>query len=134
MFDLIKQSLYLGLGAASLTREKLMEFGKEITSRAQLTKEQAQQFEEDLIKKGEQARVDLQAEIDRRIDHAFIQLGIIKSNMTQAGEQATLDMGVAIEDRWNQALNRAGLARTSDVEALMARVELLEKKLAETQK
>ncbi len=134
MFDLVKQSVYLGLGVASLTRDKIMEIGKEIAARAQLTKEDAKQFEEDLVHKTDQARQDLQAMIDRRIDHALIQFGILRSHVMKAGEQATEDIGSRVESGLDQTLSRLRVARTEDVEALISRVELLEKKVAELQK
>jgi polyhydroxyalkanoate synthesis regulator phasin len=134
MFDLVKQSVYLGLGVASLTRDKLMDVGKEIATRAQLSKEEAKQFEEDLAHKAEQARHDLQAMIDRQIDHALIQFGILRSKVMSAGEQATEDISARVDSGLDQTLNRLRVARTEDVEALVSRVELLEKKVAELQK
>lgn len=133
MFDLIKQSLYLGMGFASLTRDKLMELGKEIASRAQLSQEQSKQFQEELMKKADQARQDLETEIDRRIDHAFIQLGIIKSGVTKVSEQGRHELEGFIDNRLNNLLDGLRVARTEDIDALKARIELLEKKLAEMQ-
>lgn len=134
MFDFVKQSIYLGLGVASLTRDKLMDVGKEIAARAQLSKEDAKQFEEDFTHKADQARHDLQAMIDRQIDHALIQFGILRSRVMKAGEQATEDIGTRVDDGLDQTLSRLRVARTEDVEALVSRVELLEKKVAELQK
>lgn len=133
MFDLIKQSLYLGMGFASLTRDKLTELSKEIASRAQLSQEQSKQFQEELVKKADQARQDLEAEIDRRIDHTFIQLGIIKSGVIKVSEQARHELESLIDERLDKMLSGLRVARTEEVDALKARVELLEKKLAETQ-
>lgn len=133
MFDLIKQSLYLGMGFASLTRDKLTELGKEIASRAQLSQEQSTQFQEELVKKADQARQDLEAEIDRRIDHAFVQLGIIKSGVTKMSEQGRSELESFIDSRLDKMLSGLRVARTEDIDALKARIELLEKKLAEMQ-
>lgn len=133
MFDLIKQSLYLGMGFASLTRDKLMDLGKEIASRAQLSQEQSKQFQEELMKKADQARQDLQAEIDRRVDHAFIQLGIIKSGVTKMSEQGRGELESFIDSRLDKMLSGLRVARTEDIDALKARIELLEKKLADMQ-
>ena len=133
MFDLIKQSLYLGMGVACLTREKLVELGKEISARAQLSQEQSQQFQDELIKKGIDARHDLESEIDRRVDHAFIQLGIVKSGIVKVSEQARHDLETLIDERLDKLLGSMRVARCEDLEALTSRVELLEKKLNEPQ-
>ena len=131
MFDLIKQSLYLGMGVACFTREKLLDLGKEISARAQLSQEQSQQFQDELIKKGIDARRDLESEIDRRVDHAFIQLGIIKSGIVKVSEQARNDLESLIDERLDKLLGSMRVARCEDLEALKTRVELLEKKLNE---
>ncbi len=133
MFDLIKQSLYLGIGFASLTRDRLVELGHEISTRAQLTQEQSKQFEDELLKKAEQARADLAAEIDKRVDRAFIQLGIVKAGVNKVSEQGKQELDTLIDDRLDKTLSSLRVARTEDVEALTSRIELLEKKLAESQ-
>ena len=131
MFDLIKQSLYLGMGAASLTRDKVLELGKEISARAQLSQEQSQQFQEELVNKAGEARRDFVSEIDRRIDHAFIQLGIVKSGIVKVSEQARHELESLIDERLDKLLQSMRVARSEDVDALKARVDLLEKKLNE---
>ncbi len=131
MFDLIKESLYLGMGFASLTRDKLLEMGKEISARAQLSQEQSQQFQEELVNKVGEARRDLESEIDRRVDHAFIQLGILKSGIVKVSEQARHELEALIDERLDKLLQSMHVARSEDVDALTSRVELLEKKLNE---
>ncbi len=133
MFDLLKQSVYLGMGFASLTRDKLMEMGKEISSRAELTQEQSKQFQDELVQKAGEARQDLEAAIDQRVDHAFTQLGIVKAGINKVSEQAKSGLEGMIDERLSKMLESLKIARTEDVEALLARVELLEKKLAGSQ-
>ncbi len=133
MFDLIKQSLYLGMGVACLTREKLVEIGKSVSARAQLSKEQSEQFQEELIQKGTDARRDLESEIDRRVNHAFVQLGIVKSGIVKVSETARHELESLIDERIDKLLTSMKVARCEDIEALKSRVELLEKKLNETE-
>ena len=133
MFDLLKQSVYLGMGFASLTRDKLVELGQEISSRAELSADQAKQFEDELVKKAGEARVDLEAAIDQRVDQAFTQLGIVKAGINKVSDQAKQGIESLIDERLSKTLGALKIARTEDVEALVARVELLEKKLAQSQ-
>lgn len=132
MFDVIKQSLYLGMGFASLTRDKIVELGKELSARAQLSQEQSRQFQDELVSKAGEARRDLESEIDRRIDSAFIQLGIVKSGIVKVSEQARHELESLIDERIDKVLTSLRVARCEDVEALKARLELLEKKLNES--
>ncbi len=78
----------------------------------------------------EQARQELEAEIDRRIDHAFIQLGILKAGVKKEGEAAKDELRVAIDKRVDEAIQRLGMARADDLQALTIRFEALERKLA----
>jgi polyhydroxyalkanoate synthesis regulator phasin len=99
MIDLLKKTLFAGVGLAVLTKEKLVDLGKEVAKQANLTEAQAREFQEDLQKKAEEARDHLQSEIDRRVE---------------------------------AALKKMGVARTDQVNALLARVEELEKRLEKT--
>jgi polyhydroxyalkanoate synthesis regulator phasin len=131
MFELVKQAIFTSAGLASLGREKLNELAAEVSSRAKLSEKEAQEFQVELEQRAEQARKDLQAEIDWRIDHALIQLGIVKSGAKKAAESARDELQGLIDQRIDAALQRLGIARTEDVHALTQRVELLERKLAQ---
>ena len=77
MFDVIKQSIFAGLGLASLARDKAEELATEISRRASLSEKDATEFVAEFMRRRDEAQRDLQTEIDHRIDHAFIQLGIV---------------------------------------------------------
>jgi hypothetical protein len=79
------------------------------------------------VRRAEQAKQELRAEIDQRIDHAFIQLGILKAGVRKAGESARGELQTLMDQRIEAALQRLGIARADEVEALTRRIELLEK-------
>ncbi len=79
MFDLLKKTMYTGVGLAVLTKEKLVDFGKEVARQAELSETQAKEFQDELQKKAEEARNDLQAEIDRRVEAALNKFGLVRS-------------------------------------------------------
>jgi polyhydroxyalkanoate synthesis regulator phasin len=84
MFDLMQRMLYTSVGLASLTREKLAELGQELARHADLTEAQARQFQEDLVKKGDEARNQLQAEIDRRVAQTLASLKVARQDQADA--------------------------------------------------
>jgi polyhydroxyalkanoate synthesis regulator phasin len=129
MFDVLKQSVLASVGLAMMTADKVAEFAADIAERSNLTKQQAHEFQEELGKRAEQARHDLQAEIDRRIDHAFIQLGIAKAGIKKDVEEASVKGQSVIEQSLEKALERLGIARTEDIEALANRIDILEKRV-----
>ena len=130
MFDLLKQAVFTGLGLASLTKDKAEQLAAEVASRAKLSEEESKEFQAELASRTEQARQELDAEIDRRINHVFIQLGIIKGSLKKEGEAAKAELRAAIDAQVEDAIQRLGLARADDVQALTIRLDALEKKLA----
>lgn len=129
MFESLKQSVFAGIGLAVMTGDKIGELAADISERANLSQQQAAEFQEELTKRAEQARQDLQAEIDRRIDRAFIQLGIVKAGIKKDVEDASEKGQSALDDSIEKAFERLGIARSADLEALTKRLEALEKRL-----
>ena len=116
MFELVKKSLFLGLGLAMLTKEKLDDLGREVARRANLSQSKAREFELELTNKAEQARQALGAEIDRRVDQAFAKMGVSRSKdaIDLAERLAALERAVA------------ELPKAADLASLAARVERVE--------
>jgi polyhydroxyalkanoate synthesis regulator phasin len=115
MFELVKKSLFLGLGLAMLTKEKLEDLGREVARKANLSQSKAREFELELTNKAEQARQALGAEIDRRVDQACAKMGVSRSKdaIDLAERLAALERAVA------------ELPKAADLALLAARVERL---------
>jgi polyhydroxyalkanoate synthesis regulator phasin len=79
MIDALKKTLYTGVGLASLTRDKIVELGQELARQANLTEAQAGEFQGELLRKGEEARHLLEAQIDRRVEQVLDRLGVARS-------------------------------------------------------
>ena len=116
MLELVKKSLFLGFGLATLTKEKLEDLGREVARQAKLSESKARELQSELTNRAEQARQALGAEIDRRVDRAFAKVGVARS-------KHTTDIAARLE-----ALERAvaGLPKATDLTLLAARVERLE--------
>ncbi|CAK8723857.1 MAG: hypothetical protein D3917_05525 [Candidatus Electrothrix sp. AX5] len=68
MKELFKNMLYTGVGAAFLTRDKLDEIRKDLVDRGNLTKEEGKEFVEDLLKKSNSARDQLEIWMGRQVE------------------------------------------------------------------
>jgi polyhydroxyalkanoate synthesis regulator phasin len=132
MFETLKQTVFASVGLASLTKEKVEGVMAEVARRAKLSEAEANELQKDVAERVEKARQELGVEIDRRIDQAFIQLGILKAGVKHGTESAASAVRRAIDQTSDAAFQQLALARTEDIEALTKRVELLEKKLAAT--
>jgi polyhydroxyalkanoate synthesis regulator phasin len=68
MKDILKNVMYAGIGAAFLTREKLEEVGRELADKGSLSVDEGKAFVEDLLKKSESAKNNLEQWITRKVD------------------------------------------------------------------
>ncbi len=130
MIDLIKQTILSTIGLASLTKDNIQELAGEVARLGNLSEQERQKLQDDLVTRGEEAQRALNAEIDRRIDHAFIQMGIVKAAVKQKGEETVSEMQATADASMDEILSRLRVARMEDVKALSNRLDLLEKKLS----
>lgn len=107
MFELIKRTLFTGVGLASMTKEKIEELGKDLARHADLSEAETSKFTAELERRASTAQEDLQAEIDRRVEQVTQRLGLSKAEDT-----ATLSAKVA--------------ALSARLEALEARLDVAE--------
>lgn len=80
MIDVLKRALYTGAGIASLTREKLVELGEEISRQAELSESQAKELQEELIRKGAEAKHQFDSQIDQRVELVLSRLGVARND------------------------------------------------------
>jgi polyhydroxyalkanoate synthesis regulator phasin len=66
--DVLKNVMYAGIGAAFLTREKLEEVGKELMDKGCLSVDEGKAFVDDLLKKSEAAKGNLEQWIGRKVE------------------------------------------------------------------
>ena len=129
MFDILKQAVYTGIGLASLTKDKAEQLAQEVARRAKLTEQESNEFQSDIVARAEQARQDLLEEIDQRINHVFIQIGILKAGVKKETETVGNDVRSLIDARIDEALKRFGVARLEDVQALGIRLDAVERSM-----
>lgn len=84
MFDLVKKTLFTGIGLATLTKEKLLELGNEVAEKAKLTEAQAQEFRDELQTRASQAQSDLESMIDQRVEQTAQKLGLVRRDQFDA--------------------------------------------------
>jgi polyhydroxyalkanoate synthesis regulator phasin len=65
MIDLLKNTMFLGLGLASLTKEKIEEVAKELIKKGQLSEKEGKDFIEDLSKRSKEAGKEIKGKIEK---------------------------------------------------------------------
>ena len=65
MFDLIKKTMLTGVGMAAMTRDKVEALAKELAEKGKLTEKEGKELVDDLLKKSDKAKNDLEAQIEK---------------------------------------------------------------------
>jgi polyhydroxyalkanoate synthesis regulator phasin len=127
MFEALKQSIFTSIGVASLTQEKIAALVSELGKHMPISEKEVKDFSEEVSRRSETAKKELNQQIDSQIDHAFIQMGLVRNEIRKATESASDGLTRLIDERIDAALERLGVARVEDVVALQHRIELLER-------
>ena len=129
VLELIKQGIFSSVGLASLTQERITEIVTEVGKHIPLSEQQARDFTEEMNRRSDQARKDFGQQVDQQVDHAMIQMGLVKNEIRKATESAGNAVSRLFEDQVRSALDQIGVATNEEVEALKKRVALLESKI-----
>jgi polyhydroxyalkanoate synthesis regulator phasin len=77
MKEMLKNVVYAGIGAAFLTKEKIEELKSELVEKGKLSQEEGKQFVDDLLRKSEKAKDQLDLWINRRVEEQVKQLNLV---------------------------------------------------------
>ncbi|RUM37172.1 MAG: hypothetical protein DSY50_00845 [Desulfobulbus sp.] len=76
MKELLKNVVYAGIGAAFLTRDKIEDIRGELVTRGKMTKDEGKEFVDDLVKKSESAKDQLELWLTRQVEDRVKQLNL----------------------------------------------------------
>ena len=76
MKEMLKNVLYAGIGAAFLTKEKIEELKGDLVEKGKMSQEEGKQFVDDLLRKSEKAKDQLELWINKRVEERIKQLNL----------------------------------------------------------
>lgn len=76
MMDLIKKTMYLGVGLACMTKEKVEEISRELIKKGELSATEGKEFIDDLTQKSEEARKALEKRVEKIVKSVLAKLDI----------------------------------------------------------
>ena len=68
MIDLIKKTMFTGIGVASLTKDKIEEIAQEFVDRGKLSEQEGEKIIEEMMTKTEESKEELRNQIDQMIE------------------------------------------------------------------
>jgi polyhydroxyalkanoate synthesis regulator phasin len=80
MIDLIKKAVLTGLGVASLTKEKIEEFGRELMDKGKLTEQEGAKFVGEMQKRADESREALKNQTDKLVEAALNRMQLAKGS------------------------------------------------------
>ena len=76
MFDLLKKATLMGIGITLMTKDKIEELAKEIVEEGKLSEEEGKKLVDDLLKRSEEARNELESRVEELVKSALKKLDI----------------------------------------------------------
>lgn len=78
MIELIKKAMLTGLGAASLTKEKIAEIGRDFADRGKLSQQEGEKLVEELLARVEESKQEIKKQIDERVEEILKKMNLAR--------------------------------------------------------
>lgn len=79
MIDLIKKAVLTGMGVASLTKDKIDEFSRELIEKGKLTEQEGEKFVQEMRKRAEESRDALVLQTDKIVEATLNKMQLAKA-------------------------------------------------------
>lgn len=99
MFDVIKKTLEVGLGAVTMTQEKLKEITDELVVKGNLTEKEGGDILKELLKTADDSRKKLKETVDQQIRHVIGDLGLATTADIKALEGKVAMLAAKLEKK-----------------------------------
>ena len=96
MKELLKNVVYAGVGAAFLTRDKVEELRGELVNKGKLSKDEGKEFVDELLKKSDAAKDQLDLWLTRQVEDRVKQLNLATSDEVADLRRKIEELQVAI--------------------------------------
>ncbi|WP_028319227.1 phasin family protein [Desulfobulbus elongatus] len=96
MKELLKNVFYAGIGAAFLTKEKIEELKGDLIEKGKMSQEEGKQFVDDLLRRSEKAKDQLDLWINKRVEDRIRQLNLATKDEIAELQRKIEELQVAI--------------------------------------
>lgn len=97
MQELLKNLLYLGAGAAFVTKEKIEELKNELVEKGKLTQDEGKQFVDDLLNKSDDIKGKFDEKINEVVAEQLDKVNVAKSDDIDDLREQILELRALIE-------------------------------------
>lgn len=96
MKEMLKNVLYAGIGAAFLTKEKIEELKSDLIEKGKISQEEGKLFVDDLLRKSENAKDQLNLWINKRVEERIDQLNLATKDEIAELQRKVEELQVAL--------------------------------------
>jgi polyhydroxyalkanoate synthesis regulator phasin len=96
MKEMLKNILYAGIGAAFLTKEKIEELKSELIEKGKMSQEEGKQFVDELLRKSEKAKDQLELWINKRVEDRVDQFNLATKDEVAESRRKIEELQVAL--------------------------------------
>jgi polyhydroxyalkanoate synthesis regulator phasin len=96
MKEMLKNVMYAGIGAAFLTKEKIEELKGDLIEKGRMSQEEGKQFVDDLLRKSEKAKDQLDLWINKRVEDRIKQLNLVTKDEVAELQRKVEELQVAV--------------------------------------
>ena len=96
MKEMLKNVMYAGIGAAFLTKEKIEELKGDLIEKGRMSQEEGKQFVDDLLRKSEKAKDQLDLWINKRVEDRIKQLNLATKDEVAELQRKIEELQVAV--------------------------------------
>lgn len=97
MIELIKKAVYTGMGAVSLTKDKIDEFSRELISVGKLSEQEGEKLVNELRKKSDESKESLRKQTELMVEAALQSMQLAKLSDVERLEGEIVDLRKELE-------------------------------------
>lgn len=83
MLELMKKTVFAGIGMAAMTKDKIEELSKECVAQGQLSEKEGEKFVDELLQRSEESRDELKKQVEQAAENLIEKMGLVRADDLQ---------------------------------------------------
>ncbi len=80
MLDLMKKTVFAGIGMAAMTKEKVEEISRECVAQGQLSEKEGEKFVAELMQRSEESRAELRQQVEKVVENLIQKMELVRND------------------------------------------------------
>ena len=101
MFELVKKTMFTGLGLAYMTKEKIEERSKDLIEKWKLSEKEGKELMDELKKKSDEAKKEAQQHVEKLVEETLEKMNVAtKDDLKNLEERLRNEINEATKTEW----------------------------------